>query len=274
MNASTSASKPLRTAASPRLVVDVVGEGEPIVFLHGIGGNRTNWASQLAGLSDIWRCVAFDFRGYGDSEDVPGALDFFDFTQDVARVLAELGILRCHLVGLSMGGLVAQAFYARHRDKVISLAIAGSRPGSSPVFEDSQRFAAERAKPIEQGAAALADSLLPRLLGPDVTPEVRETIRASLARLRPESYKKVLSARLSIAPFLDLSSIAVPTLLIAGSHDQVAPPAQMQAMAAAIPGSVLEIMPEAGHLMNIEQPARFDAAIRNFLSSIKRQSAA
>ncbi len=266
-----------RTALSPCLTVDVAGKStdpdEAVVFLHGIGGNRTNWAAQLAGLSDRWRCVAFDFRGYGDSEDVV-TLEFFDFTEDVARVLDQLAIARCHLVGLSMGGLVAQAFYARHPERVLSLGIVGSRPGSAPVFEDSQRFAEERAKPLEQGAAALADSLLPRLLGPAVRPEARETIRASLARLRPQSYRKVLAARLSIAPFLDLSSIAVPTLVVAGSHDQVAPLAQMQAMAAAIPGSMLEIMPEAGHLMNIEQPDRFNGLVRNFLNSIERQSAA
>ena len=82
-----------------------------------------------------------------------------------------------------------------------------------------------------------------------------------------------MAARLSIAPFLELSSIAVPTLVVAGTHDQVAPLAQMKAIAAAIPGSVLEIMPEAGHLMNIEQPDRFNTAVRNFLNSIKRQSA-
>jgi 3-oxoadipate enol-lactonase len=265
----------IRTAAAPRLAVDIAGdgEGEPLLFLHGIGGNRTNWASQLAGLSDRWRCTAFDFRGYGDSEDV-ASLDFFDFVQDVERVLDALQVQRCHLFGLSMGGLVAQAFYARHRDMVLSLGIVGSRPGSAPVFEDSKRFAEERAKPIELGAAALADSLLPRLLGPGVTKEARETIRASLSMLRPDSYKRVLAARLSIEPFLDLSTIAVPTLVVAGTHDQVAPLAQMQAIAADIPGSLLEIMPETGHLMNIEQPECFNAAVRNFLSSLKRQSAA
>jgi 3-oxoadipate enol-lactonase len=267
-----------RTSVSPCLAVDVAGKGpdssEALMFLHGIGGNRTNWASQLADLSDTWRCAAFDFRSYGDSEDVVGVLDFFDFTDDVVRVLDELSIARCYLFGLSMGGLVAQAFYARHPDRVLSLGILGSRPGSAPVFEDSKRFAEERAKPLEQGAAALADSLLPRLLGPAVTPEARSEIRESLAKLRPDSYKKVLSARLSIAPFLDLASISVPTLVVAGSHDQVAPLAQMQAIAAAIPGSVLEIMPEAGHLMNIEQPDRFNTVVRNFLTSIKRQSAA
>lgn len=263
----------VRTNLSPRLAVDVAGEGEALVFLHGIGGNRSNWSAQLAGLSDAYRCIAFDFRGYGDSEDT-ASLDFFDFVQDVERVLDAASIERCHLFGLSMGGLVAQAFYARHRDRLLSLGIFGSRPGSAPVFEDSQRFAAERAGPIEQGSEALADSLLPRLLGPAVSPQARDKIRASLAALRPQSYKRVLAARLSITPFLDLSTISVPTLVVAGTHDQVAPISQMQKLAADIPGSLLEIMPEAGHLMNIEQPDRFNSALRNFLSSVGRQSAA
>lgn len=258
-----------RTDAAPRLAIDVAGHGQPILFLHGIGGNRSNWTGQLSALSDDYRCVAFDFRCYGDSDDAAGPLDFFDFSEDVSCVLDELAIRRCHIFGLSMGGLVAQAFYARHPERVISLGIFGSRPGSAPVFEDSERFAQERAKPIEQGAVALADSLLPRLLGPDVTPQARESIRDSLTRLRPESYKKVLSARLSIPPFLDLSKIAVPTLVVAGSHDQVAPLSQMQAIAAAIAGSVLEIMPAAGHLMNIEQPDRFNSLVRKFLTSIE-----
>ena len=80
----------------------------------------------------------------------------------------------------------------------------------------------------------------------------------------------MLAARLSIDPFLDLSSIAVPTLVIAGSHDQVAPLTQMQAIAAAIPGSVLEIMPEAGHLMNIEQPDRFNRQSATFCHAIEK----
>ena len=269
----TADSRTFRTAVAPRLAVDVAGDGEALVFLHGIGGNRANWAPQLAALSDRYRCIAFDFRGYGDSEDV-AAIDFFDFVQDVERVLDALSISRCHLVGLSMGGLVAQAFYARHRDRVLSLGIVGSRPGSAPVFEDSKRFAEERAKPIEHGSEALADSLLPRLLGPGVTPKAETAIRDSLVKLRPDSYRKVLAARLSIPPFLDLSTVAVPTLVVAGTHDLVAPLAQMQAIAAVIPASVLEIMPEAGHLMNVEQPDSFNHAVRNFLKSIGRQSAA
>ena len=242
------------------------------MFLHGIGGNRCNWAAQLAALSDRFRCVAFDFRGYGGSEDVDGHVDFFDFVEDSRRVLAELKIDRCHLFGLSMGGLVAQAFYAEHPKRVLSLGLIGCRPGSSPVFEDHQQFEQERSKPLETGdASVLADALLPRLLGPSVTPEARASIRASLERLRTDSYRKVLPARLAIAPFLALEQIAVPTLVVAGTHDRVAPQQQMEAMAAAISGSVLEIMPQAGHLMNIEQPDLFNRLVRGFLMSLESE---
>ncbi|MGV3635947.1 MAG: alpha/beta fold hydrolase [Pseudorhodoplanes sp.] len=262
------------TTSSPRLAMDIRGAGEPLVFLHGIGGNRTNWAAQLAALSDQFLCVAFDFRGYGDSEDISDGLDFFDFVEDVRHVLAENGISRCHLMGLSMGGLVAQAYYTRHPSSVISLGLIGCRPGSAPVFEDSKTFAEERTKPLEGGnsAEALADSLLPRLLGPSVGESERETIRRSLAQIRPASYRKVLSARLSIAPFLQLGDIDVPTLVVAGTHDQVAPMDQMQAMAAAIPDSVLKVVPNAGHLMNIEQPDLFTGYVRDFLTGVERSA--
>ncbi len=262
------------TTSSPRLAMDVSGAGEPLVFLHGIGGNRTNWSAQLAALSDQFQCVAFDFRGYGDSDDVTGDLDFFDFVDDVRRVLAEMEIPRCHLMGLSMGGLVAQAYYARHPSEVCSLGLIGCRPGSAPVFENSKAFAEERTRPLDQDndPQMLADSLLPRLLGPSVGANEREAIRQSLARIRPDSYRKVLAARLSIAPFLRLGDIKVPTLVMAGTHDQVAPLDQMQEMAAAIPNSVLRVIPDAGHLMNIEQPELFNGYVRDFLTTMKRNS--
>jgi 3-oxoadipate enol-lactonase len=262
------------TTSLPRLAMDIRGSGTPLVFLHGIGGNRANWSAQLVALSDQFRCVAFDFRGYGDSDDLAPDFGFFDFVTDVENVLSENNIERCHLMGLSMGGLVAQAFYARHPSRVLSLGLIGCRPGSAPVFENSKAFAEERTKPLQQSdnAEALADSLLPRLLGASVGASEREAIRGSLARIRPTSYRKVLSARLSIAPFLDLSDIDVPTLVIAGTHDQVAPLSQMQAIASAIPGSVLKTVPGAGHLMNIEQPDLFNSYVRDFLTSVEQDA--
>lgn len=253
---------------SPRLAVEAEGSGVTVLFLHGIGGNRRNWDGQMRGLARDHRVVAFDFRGYGDSEDASGAIDFHDFTEDVGRVVDALALTPCHLVGLSMGGLVAQAFYARRPRDVLSLTLAGCRPGSAPVFEQQQSFADERLRPLASGSSEdLADALLPRLLGPAVAPEARDVIRDSLVRLRPPSYRKVVAARGVIAPFLDLADIAVPTLVIGATHDRVAPLVQMQEIADAIPGSRFATIEGAGHLMNIEQNEPFNAILRDFLTA-------
>ena len=90
---------------SPRIAVDHEGTGPLSIFLHGIGGNRTNWHDQLAVVGAHFHAVAWDARGYGASDDYDGALDFGDFAVDLARVIDHFGVARAHLVGLSMGGL-------------------------------------------------------------------------------------------------------------------------------------------------------------------------
>lgn len=253
---------------SPALVADVVGDGPVVIFVHGIGGNRSNWADQLRSLSGNYRAVAIDLRGYGDSQDPAGSLDFFDFVEDISRTLDCIGAKRAHLVGLSMGGLVVQAFYARHRARALSLTLAACRPGDRPVFDDPKRFAAERISSTASGEAAITvEKMLPRLLGPNPSAHATRTIRASLEALHPEAYRKTMEARLSIAPFLDMSTIDVPTLVVAASHDAVAPTTQMRAIADQIPGCRYEVVDDAGHLMNIEKPDEFNTVLASFLNT-------
>lgn len=242
------------------------------MFLHGIGGNRTNWADELRRFSARWLALAVDFRGYGDSGDPGETLVFSDFADDVLRALDHHSLAQAHLVGLSMGGLVAQAFYARHPDRVRSMVLVACRPGSAPVApgEEGASFVNERMGPVlAGGSAALAASLAPRLLGSGASLAARERITASLSALRPASYVKALQARIAAAPFLDLGSISVPVLVLAGEEDQVAPVAQMRAMADAIPGSRFALVPAAGHLLNIEQPELFHQLVSDFLDDMR-----
>lgn len=251
---------------SPVLACDVSGDGPIVVFVHGIGGNRTNWADQLCALATERRAIALDLRGYGDSEDPDGPLDFFAFVDDLARTLDHFGAETADLVGLSMGGLVVQAFYARFPERVASLTLAACRPGDRPVFEDPRRFAAERIAPAgEEGAQIRIDAMLPRLLGPAASDAAKARIRASLEALHPAAYRKTMAARLAIDPFLDLARIDVPTLVVAASHDNVAPEPQMRAIAAAIPHARYAVIDGAGHLLNIEKPSEFNAILASFL---------
>jgi len=258
----------VRIPGSPELTCDVAGDGPDVVLVHGIGGNRTNWSAQLDSLSKTTRTIAIDLRGYGDSEDPSGPLDFFDFVSDLARAMDHLGAGSAHMVGLSMGGLVVQAFYARFPHRVSSLTLAACRPGDRPVFDDPRRFAAERIAPSTgDQAAVMVDEMLPRLLGPAPSDNARATIRASLEALHPAAYRKTMAARLSIEPFLDMATIDVPTLVVAASHDTVAPCAQMRVIAAQIPHARFEVIEDAGHLLNIEKPSEFNAILASFLQS-------
>lgn len=270
-----SRSTSLTVGPRPRIAVDLAGSGPAVVFLHGVGGNRSNWRGQLAAFGDAYQAIAPDLRGYGESDDIEGKLEFADFAGDVLRVMNHLGVHAAHLVGLSMGGLVAQAVYARQPERVLSLTLASCRPGSAPNFpgERNAQFLAARLQPlIAGGPAALADALLPTLLGAEVRAEARAQIRESLLALRPEMYAKVLKARVALAPFLDLSTIKVPTLVLGGEQDRVVPPQQMRELAEALTGSRIAIAPHAGHLLNIEQPGFFNGELASFLGALQGAS--
>ena len=262
----------LRTPGRPAIAYEARGSGEAVVFLHGIGGNRENWASQLELFGRDFRAVSLDLRGYGDSEDVD-ALDFADFVRDVRSVLDAAGIERAHVVGLSMGGLVAQALYAQSPHQVLSLCLVACRSGAEPVLPGARRdnFIAERLGPLRAGGPeALAQSLAPTLIGHGASDEARARVMASLRKLRPDSYARVMEARMRIEPFLDPSTVRVPVLVVGSDEDKVAPLAQMRELATAIPGARLEVVLGAGHLLNIEKPQAFDAALGAFLRDVRQ----
>jgi 3-oxoadipate enol-lactonase len=264
-------------SSAPTIALERSGIGRPLVFLHGIGGNRTNWAAQLQGFGLSRMAVSLDFRGYGDSADPGSDLRFGDFVDDVLRVVDHLGIGTFDLVGLSMGGLVAQAFYASHPKRVRTMTLIACRPGWAPVApgDEGASFVQARLAPIlAGGATALADSLAPKLTGSGASLSAQQQIRESLLALRPSSYLATLKARVAVEPFLDPGSIGVPVLAMAGEDDKVAPVSQMVSLAAAIPGCRLELFEKAGHLLNIEQPTRFNDVLADFLAALQPEPAA
>lgn len=153
-----------------------------MLFLHGIGGNRRNWDRQLEAFSGCFRAAAWDARGYGNSEDYEGPLDFADFWRDLERVLDHLAAQRAHLVGLSMGGRIARDFALQRPHRVASLTLANSSPGFdalSPEAADAY-LAARRIPGAElveiQGAGHLSNIEQPG--------RFNEAVLAFLARCR------------------------------------------------------------------------------------------
>mgnify|MGYP002777952215 CR=1 FL=1 len=256
---------------APRLAYDVAGEGDPVVFLHGIGGNRGNWRDQLASFAAAGRrAIAWDARGWGDSDDYDGPLDFADFSADLLRLMAHLGLERADFVGLSMGGFVLQDFVQRHPARVRSLVLADTSRGPmtdhGPQWVES--FLAARRTPLLAGKtpADIAPAVARSLAGRAATPEVVQRLHDSIAALHKESYLKAMDTVTRYVIPQGHAAIGVPVLVLVGEDDTLTPPDAARRLAQAIPGARLELIPQAGHLANIEQPVAFDRAVLSFLA--------
>ncbi|ABQ70555.1 MULTISPECIES: alpha/beta fold hydrolase [Sphingomonadales] len=258
-------------AGTPRLAFSFAGEGELVVMLHGVGGNRRNWLSQIEALSPACLAVAWDARGYGDSDDYAGELSFGDVADDLLRLLDHFDRRRAHLVGLSMGGNIAMEFALRHPDRVASLVLADTDRGMQHIpASEREAFLALRREPILAGVALdeLAVPIVASLLGEGAVPTARAEMIDSISRLHRDSYLKALKATVDFDVVGKLDRIGVPTLVIVGEEDRLTPVEEARAICAEIAGSELAVIPGAGHVSNVEQPERFSQALLRFLRSV------
>ncbi len=256
-------------SAKPRIAVNVSGSGEAVIFLHGVGTTRTSWDAQLAHFKATHFAVAWDARGYGDSDDYESDLNFAaDFSDDLARVLDELDIQTAHIVGLSMGGFIAQCFYFTHPKRVATLVLAHTFPSFRALGDKFvDQFVATRFRPLLEGGtpADTADATVKGLLGPQASVDARRRFHASLCALRRESYIKALRGLLEQDAPGALEDIDVPVLLLTGDHDRLSPPPVVQDMARRIAGSEFAIIPDCGHLSNMERPDDFNRIVHDFV---------
>jgi len=252
----------------PRIAVERVGEGPLVVFLHGIGGNRTNWRDQLSVFARDFHAVAWDARGYGDSDDYEGPLDFGNFADDLCRVLDHFGATRAHLVGLSMGGMIALDFATRYADRVATLTLCDSLPGFTHLSEAQRaEFIRLRQEPLLAGKepSDMAPAVARSLLGKNPRAGSYERLVESMSALHKQSYLKTIAGSANYGRKLDLESIAVPTHVVVGDEDTLTPPAMSREIARRIPEARLTIIEGAGHLSNIEQSEAFNRAVLDFL---------
>jgi 3-oxoadipate enol-lactonase len=256
----------------PRLAYEAAGAGAPVVFLHGIGGNRTNWSGQLDVLAADYLAVAWDARGYGASDDYEGPLDFAEFSRDLLRLLDHLGADQAHLCGLSMGGRITLDFYDRYPQRVASLILADTFPGFDTSFtrEARERFVRERRQPLVEGKqlADIAPLVAPTLVSPTASAAVVQKLVDSMCLLHKESYIKTIESMTMYGPVTDVSTIKVPVQIMVGADDKLTPPSIAKKMAAGIADVRLLILDDTGHLSNLENPQAFNTCIKAFLAEV------
>ena len=230
------------------------------------------WEPQQVLAEHGWRVVMPQFRGFDcDKPDDADATSLDDYAEDVAYLMETLDITEAVIGGISMGGYVALALYRHAPELFRGLVLADTRADA-----DSAEARANRTRLIALagagGAAAIADDMLPKLLGQTTKmrhPEIEERVRALIVGNQPIAIQVALRAMMTRPESTQLlPSIAVPTLVLVGEEDALTPPALSSSMAALIPNASLAVLRQAGHLSNLEQPHAFNAELQRFLGRL------
>ncbi|MGI9033528.1 MAG: alpha/beta fold hydrolase [Acidimicrobiales bacterium] len=244
-----------------------------LVLLHAFPLQAAMWDDQVEALSTRWRVVAPDLPGFGSTPPPsdPGAATIDDYAAVVAGLIEHLDIAPAVVGGLSMGGYATFALLRSRPELVAALVLADTRAGA-----DSSEVAARRASQADQastdGTAELVESMLGTLLSEQTqaqSPDVVDRARALMAANPAAGWVAALTAMKGRPDATSqLADIDVPTLVVVGEHDGASPPAEAEAMAAAIAGARLEVVPGAGHLSNLEAPEVFTGIVESFLSGL------
>ena len=243
------------------------GSGPVLVLLHGAFEDGRVWRRQLADLSDEFTVIALDAPGFGASDDPPPTWTTADYGNHLADVVVALGLDRPTIVGISFGSVYALALYSQRPAAVGGLvlvsAYAGWAGSLSPeeVQRRVQQIEREMTAPVEQ----MIEDWLPTLFTSTATSDVIELVTSMMREFHPAGVRPALHALGAVDLRDVLPTITVPTLLIYGDQDQRSPADVVGVdLHARIPASELLVFQAAGHMVNLEQPEAFNAAIRRF----------
>jgi 3-oxoadipate enol-lactonase len=235
-----------------------------LVLLHSLGTSGHVWDPQAEALAARFRVIRPDMRGHGLTGVTDGPYSLQGLAEDARALLDALGLGRVHVAGLSIGGAVAQALAAASPARVRSLILCDTAMAFPPPSIWRERAALVRA----HGMAPITEPVLARWVTPDVSHgPAAEGLRAMLRRTDPEGYAGAAEALAVGDLTASTSALRLPALVLVGEHDLATPPAAAAALAAAIPGAALTVLPGAAHIPTVQIPDAVTGAMRGFLAS-------
>lgn len=268
----------------PNLTLSITSpkSGPLCLFLHGIGGARTNWAAQLAATAPIARAAALDLRGYGDSDLGDGDLgdgqtNIVDYCTDILRICEVLGTDKLILCGLSYGAWIATSFAMRYPDMLAGLVLSGGCTGmSEAAVEKRDAFREAREAPLNAGQtpADFAPDVVDVIAGPNASEAARADLLSSMSAIPAATYRDALACFTNPKERFNFKRLTMPVLLMTGEHDRLAPPAEIRAVAGRIhdqapgPDVQFEVIAGAGHVCNVEAPEAYNAQLLPFLHRV------
>ncbi len=249
----------------------------PLVLLHGMGSTAAVWLPQLEHFGRTRYTLAWTMPGYGASPPLEGGLSWDALADALAALCDAHALPRIHLLGHSIGGMVAQAFARRHRERLASLVLSASSAGfgqASAAWKAD--FLRQREEPLAQHAtfADAAPALLARFCAPCITPGMRALAAHAAAGLDKAAYLDAMRLLLTFDGADDLARLDLPVLLVAGSDDQQAPLKAQQRLLERLPQGRLVVLEGLNHMANLEAPARFDASVEAFVQEVEGAEAA
>lgn len=239
----------------------------PIVFLHGVGSDRTVWRPQLDHFAEERRAVAFDYPGYGLSDPAPEDTSRDDYAAAILSGMKALGMERAHVCGLSLGGVVAIAMAHADPEACVSLILAdtfAAHPDGQGIYDRSIAASSD--------LRALAEGRVDVLIAQPADPEVRREVVETMVRIDPAAYCIGAEAVWLADQRERAEAIRAPALVVCGAEDRVTPPALSTSLARMIPGARYEPIERAGHLGNLERPAEFNTLIGAFIRGVDSRS--
>ncbi len=255
-----------------RLAYTDQGEGTPLVFIHAFPLSKAMWQPQVKALAKSNRVMTLDLLGHGESDTILWNWSLDDYAKDILEFLDYLEIPQAVFIGLSMGGYTLFSMYRQYPERVQALILANTRAqADTEEGETGRRAMAQIA--FKNGATAIADMMIPKLLAPitiEKRPEIVEQVRQMILQTPAAG---IVVDLMAMASRLDsthlLSEITCPTLILVGKEDQATPITESEYIAQRISGSTFITIPQAGHLSNLEQPEAFNQAIQSFLETNK-----
>lgn len=246
------------------------GNGPPVVLVHGfVGDSRSTWSHQIEALSDEYDVVAMDVPGGGRSSPVPPTFRLPDFADCLVEFIRALGFSRANLVGLSFGSVLALQTFARHPTMAQSLVLVSSYAGwagslTPAETEERLAFCLEAA---DQPPSDFARAMMPSMFSAAASADAVAQFAASVQAFDPPGFKAMARSLAEADLRAVLPTVGVPTLLLHGDEDVRAKLRGAHAMASAIPGSRLVVLPGVGHVSSVEAPELVSREIRDFLRS-------
>ena len=247
-----------------------VGNGEPVVLIHGLGESIESWKFQIPELSKYFRIIALDLRGFGKSE-IPDRINGIkDFVSDVKNLIDHLNIRKANLIGFSMGGVICLAFYEKHPEYVRSMVLADTISHLPPTL--LKKTLETRLKILKESGMEKISEYIANISFHSKNPELTEFFKDMIRKNNKDYYTEVTVVILNSDYRHVLPKVKVPTLVLVGEYDVTTPPRLTEYLINKIPISTLRVIDNSAHLTKMENPHEFNKYVLEFLWNLNVES--